>query len=89
MLFKINFEKYSELSDIAGAHDSGCIYPLSVAEGIQYGEIFADSANDMKSILFWTYPGFAYIFGETDEHFLNEIYDLMLDRNRTNVRCFL
>lgn len=89
MLYKLNLSQYSSLISIANAHGSGCIYPLSVAEGVQDGEIFADSVDDFKSILFWTYPGFAYISGEADERFLNEIYDLMVDKNKTNVRRFL
>ena len=53
------------------------IYPLSIAEDFQKGEIFADNAENPNALLFWHYCGFAYLAGRYDEQFLNEILDMM------------
>lgn len=83
MLQKLNKVQYSKLIDIASTHDCGCVYPLSVAEGIQEGEIYTGSKGDYNKILFWVQSGFAYLSGNIDEDFLNDIYDFMLDRSKT------
>lgn len=66
---KLNPIQYSDLIKIARTHDCGCVYPLSVAEGIQEGDIFTKSVDDLKTILFWTQSGFAYLSGDIDESF--------------------
>ena len=49
------------------------VYPLSVAEGIQPGEIYAES----PAVLFWHYCGFGYISGEPSGAFLDEVWEKM------------
>ena len=89
MLHKLNPIQYSDLIKIARTHDCGCVYPLSVAEGIQEGDIFTKSVDDLKTILFWTQSGFAYLSGNIDESFLEDIYEIMMDRNRTHKKRFI
>ena len=89
MLKKLNKVQYSKLIDIASTHDCGCVYPLSIAEGIQEGEIFAGSEEDYNKILFCVESGFAYLSGNIDEGFLNDIYDFMIDRSKTGDKRFL
>lgn len=89
MLYKLNSLQYSELTDIANTHDCGSVYPLSVAEGIQEGEIFANSVKGYDKVLFWTHSGFAYLSGNVDEYFLEDIYELMVNRTKANTRRFL
>ncbi|MBD5503702.1 MAG: GNAT family N-acetyltransferase [Lachnospiraceae bacterium] len=89
MLHKLNSLQYHSLIDYANAHDCGAVYPLSVAEGIQDGDIFTDSLQDYEKVLFWAHSGFAYLSGNIDEHFLEEIYELMLDRTKSNTKRFL
>lgn len=89
MLYKLNSLQYSDLSDIANTHDCGSVYPLSVAEGIQEGEIFANSVKGYDKVLFWTHSGFAYLSGNVDEYFLEDIYELMVNRTKANTRRFL
>ena len=48
----------------------GTVYPLSVAEMNQYGDVF--TGND--SVLLWHYGGFAFIYGKCDTNFLEQIY---------------
>ena len=89
MLQKLNKIQYSKLIDIASTHDCGCVYPLSVAEGIQEGEIYTGSERNYNKILFWVQSGFAYLSGNVDEDFLNDIYDFMIDRSKTGDKRFL
>lgn len=89
MLHKLSSIQYSNLISIANAHDCGFVYPLSVAEDIQEGDIFTSSVGDYGKVLFWTQSGFAYLAGNVDEHFLKDIYELMVDRSKTNRKRFL
>ncbi|MBD5524668.1 MAG: GNAT family N-acetyltransferase [Lachnospiraceae bacterium] len=89
MLHKLSLLQHPNLIDIANAHDCGAVYPLSVAEGMQEGDIFTDSLQDYENVLFWAHSGFAYLSGNIDEHFLEDIYELMLDRTKSNPKRFL
>lgn len=89
MLHKINSLQYPDFIENAKSHDCGSVYPLSVAEGIQEGDIFTDSVKDYEKILFWVHSGFAYLSGNMDAYFLKEIYEFMLDRNPSNTKRFL
>lgn len=89
MLHKLKSMQYLDLVDIASTHDCGSVYPLSIAEGIQEGDIFADSMKDYRKVLFWTHSGFAYFLGNIDECFLDDIYKLMFDRTKCNTKRFL
>lgn len=88
-MIKVNPAQYSQFISHAKANECGKVYPLSIAEGRQWGEIFTDSADKCKSVLFWHHSGFAYICGEADERFLKDVYELMLDENNTNPRRFI
>lgn len=88
-MHKINPLMYPDFISIADTHKCGKVYPLSIAEGIQDGEIFTSSMKDYGNVLFWAQSGFAYLSGNTDRCFLEEIYELMLDRNKSNSRRFL
>lgn len=89
MLYKINSPQYPNLIDNASTHDCGSVYPLSVVEGIQEGDIFTNSMKDYEKVLFWAHCGFAYLSGNIDEHFLDDIYECMLDRTKSNAKRFL
>ena len=49
------------------------VYPLSVAQGFQSGDVVCDSETDTKAVMFWHYSGFAYISGEPDGEFLQTV----------------
>jgi GNAT superfamily N-acetyltransferase len=55
-----DFIKYIEWAERCACNQ---VYPLSVAEGIQSGEIYVDDRQNPKTVLFWHYCGFAYICG--------------------------
>lgn len=63
----------------------GAVYPYSIAEGFQNGDIFSDSS----SVLFWHYSGFAFLYGRPDERFLEYISALLLDDKAENSRRFI
>ena len=52
---------------------SNRVYPLSIAEGYQKGDIIADKEDDVSCVMFWHYCGFAYLSGKVSESFLNRI----------------
>lgn len=55
------------------------VYPLSILEGIQKGEIYVDNEEAPTAALLWHYCGFANILGEYDERFIEEITNMMLN----------
>ena len=53
------------------------VYPLSITEGIQKGEVFVDHIEAPTVALFWHYCGFANISGKYDEKFVEETMNMM------------
>ena len=72
---KVAEKKYKEYIEWAEQNTSNRVYPLSVAEGFQTGEIYTDNAVCPGVVLFWHYCGFAYLSGRAEEKFLEEIYE--------------
>jgi len=54
--------------------NSNRVYPLSIAEGYQSGDIIADDEEEAQCVMFWHYCGFAYLSGNVTEAFLDMIY---------------
>lgn len=55
------------------------VYPLSVLEGTQKGEIYVDNDKAPASALIWHYCGFANIVGDQNEGFIEEVMHMMQD----------
>jgi hypothetical protein len=74
-------ERHTDYIEAAKKCTANQVYPLSIAAGIQTGEIFTD---DKGSVLFWHYCGFAYISGSVDSDFLEQVYQefLVADTDR-------
>ena len=53
------------------------VYPLSILEGIQRGEIFVDNDETPTVALTWHYCGFANILGDYDESFIDDTVKMM------------
>ena len=68
---KIDRSKYREFMDPAKKCAADRVYPMSIAAGIQDGEIYTD---DRGCLLFRHYCGFAYISGTVSPDVLEEIY---------------
>lgn len=56
----------------------GAVYPYSIVEGFQQGDIYANS----RSVLFWHYCGFAIFSGEYSKDFLDFVSDIMMNADR-------
>ena len=67
----MNRSKYRDCIDLAANCAADRVYPMSVAAGIQDGEIYTD---DRGCLLFRHYCGFAYISGTVSSDVLEEIY---------------
>lgn len=80
---KTEHKKYSDFILYAADNCCGKVYPLSVSQGFQCGDIFVENADGNEAVLFWHYCGFAYISGKISEAFLEDVYKLMLNQNNT------
>lgn len=67
----------------------GKVYPLSIAQGYQQGDIYVDSISNTKTVLFWHFSGFAFISGEYNRSFLEAVYERIADKNGKNPRRFI
>ena len=62
------------------------VYPLSIAEGWQSGDIYADSMENPKTVFFWHRCGFAYLSGAVSEAVLTEMtHDICFKSGRRMV----
>ena len=62
----------------AGKNTANRVYPCSIAEGYQAGDIYVNDGADLESVFFWHYCGFGYISGKASGRFLNDIYSEMV-----------
>ena len=74
---KVDECEYKKFIEWAGNNTANRVYPLSIAEGFQKGDIFVNDGDNVKAVLFWHYCGFAYISGNASESFLRDIYSMM------------
>ncbi len=74
-MFKMDSGEFKDYIKFAKACTANRVYPMSIATGIQDGEIYADGKG---CVLFWHYCGFAYIFGDVSPAVLEEIYQQFL-----------
>lgn len=88
-MVEVEIKEYSDYISYAEKCSCGTVYPLSIAEKYQYGNIFVNSKGECHTVLFWHQSGFAFISGEYDESFLDFVYDMLIDRNKTNQRRFI
>ncbi|MBR4021598.1 MAG: GNAT family N-acetyltransferase [Ruminococcus sp.] len=88
-MIKIELKNYSDYICYAESIRFGNIYPLSIVHKFQQGDIFVDSLCDCKNVLFWHYCGFAYIYGKYNQHFLESVYDIIINKEKTNSRRFI
>ena len=67
---KLAPEQYDGVLGYVSRAPCGKVYPLSVLEHRQSGDVYAFGG----SVLLWHYCGFAYLFGSCDEPFLEQVY---------------
>ena len=76
-MIKIDLQSYSDYICYAESCKYGNVYPLSIAEGYQQGDIYVNSINNTKNVLFWHFSGFAFISGEYNTSFLESVFDFI------------
>lgn len=81
-MYKVEPEEYINYIKYIDKASCGAVYPYSVAELVQKGDIFSNSC----CFLYWHYSGFAFLYGEYDESFLEFVYDLLLNSGTSNSR---
>lgn len=72
-MIRVTPEQYPEYIPWAERCTSNRVFPMSVAEGYQTGDIFTDDILSPGTVLFWHYCGFAYIVGEISDSILEEL----------------
>ena len=85
----IDSKKYDACFSFANDCRCGKVYPLSIVQLYQQGDVFTKCAFDWRTVLFWHYSGFAFIVGEYDEEFLGMIYKMISEKNSNNRRFIL
>ena len=78
---KITKDEYHRYLDWARMNTANRVYPLSIAEGLQKGNIYVNDGHEIQSVLFWHYCGFGYISGKPSDEFLNDIYLRMISNH--------
>ncbi len=73
--------EYTDYIQWAKKNTANQVYPCSIAEGIQLGDIFINDGSKVESVFFWHYCGFGYITGKASDSFLNEIYSEMVSNS--------
>jgi hypothetical protein len=80
---KVSENDYHKFIMWAKNNTANNVYPCSIAEGVQSGDIYVNDDADVETVFFWHYCGFGYISGKPSDGFLNEIYSGMRsDHNR-------
>ena len=82
---KLNTISYPSIIQQIEDTPCGTVYPLSIAEMNQYGDIY----KERDSLLLWHYCGFAFLYGVCDERFLKSIYDMFLGADSNLSRRFI
>lgn len=82
---KLDVADYAASARYIDPSAPGGVYPRSIVEGIQGGDIFTSAG----SALFWHDSGFAFLYGEREEAFLERIDETFLSGGRAAPRRFI
>ena len=88
-MIKIGKENYAQFVALASANTCNTVYPMSVAQRFQEGDIFTDCIENPTYALFWHVSGFAYLTGRPSLEELQKIYLLLKNENGMNPRRFV
>ena len=75
MMRRISENEYHKYILWAKATTANRVYPCSIAEGFQSGDIYVNDGGDTETVLFWHYCGFAYISGTVSKTVLDGMMD--------------
>ena len=79
---KVSESEYLKYVPLAKANTANRVYPCSIAEGFQSGDIYVNEGADVETVLFWHYCGFAYISGTVSEIILQEMVNSVCQQDR-------
>ena len=79
---KVSESEYLKYVPLAKANTANRVYPCSIAEGFQAGDIYVNEGADVETVLFWHYCGFAYISGTVSEIILQEMVNSVCQQDR-------
>lgn len=72
-MYLVTRENYKRAAEFSQSMQIDKVYPLSITDGFQSGEIFTNDIEHPACYLYWHYCGFAFLAGEYDEEFIDEI----------------
>jgi len=75
---KVSEINYGNYISWAKENTANIVYPCSIAEGFQSGDIYVNDGANVESVFFWHYCGFGYISGRASEKFMRDIYSEMI-----------
>ncbi len=75
---KVSKNNYGNYILWAKENTANTVYPCSIAESFQAGDIYVNDGVNVESVFFWHYCGFGYISGKASEKMLNNIYSEMI-----------
>ena len=75
---KVSENDYRKFITWAKDNTANSVYPCSIAEGSQSGDIYVNDDADVETVFFWHYCGFGYISGHASDDFLQDIYSEMI-----------
>ena len=75
---KIEKSEYVNYISWARENSANRVYPCSIAEGYQTGDIYVNNGADVESVFFWHFCGFGYLSGKASDKMLSDIYAEML-----------
>ena len=81
-MIRVSDNDFSNYISWAMNCSSNQVYPLSITEGIQSGDIYVDDQENPGMVLFWHYCGFAYISGVTSGKILEEAEKEICHKNK-------
>lgn len=82
---RLNQTSYQSIIQQIEKTPCGTVYPLSIAEMNQHGDIYKKG----DSVLLWHYCGFAFLYGVCDDFFLEEICNMFLSSCSNLSRRFI
>ena len=74
---KVSENNYRNYIPWAKANSANTVYPCSIAEGFQSGDIYVCDDAGLRSVFFWHYCGFGYISGKASDKLLSDVYSEM------------
>lgn len=82
MMRRVSEIEYQNYVPWARSNTANRVYPCSIAEGFQSGDLYVNDGADVETVLFWHYCGFAYISGTVSERILREIWNDICHKDR-------